>query len=210
MDTKNDLVWEEAVARVVTVESEVGTKEGPETLATNIVCYEGYFATKWNLKSGGPKAGVRPKSIGFETLQAKLPSGGMLDLNLFKLCDQALLMDINELPLKVRRSRLNVVAPELSLYCSFPFNRRPDVPRIYIGKRWVTYPYIVALEELPLRSLASRSDMGSSEMSANYGSLWYRWERYMRRSNWKSDKKCWGGNSGGCNETMTNYCGRKP
>jgi len=71
MDAKNDLVWEEAIARVVTVEAELRTAERTEKLTTDVICYEGYFARPWSLKGGGPKTGIEPRSIGFEALQAE-------------------------------------------------------------------------------------------------------------------------------------------
>ena len=120
MDAKNDLVWEEAVARVVTVEAKLRIKERNETLTTTIVCYEGHFATAWNLKNGGPKTGIGPKSIGFETLQTKLPTGATLDIDLRWLCRTVFRTDADKLPLKLEYSDAQIVGPELSLYCSFP------------------------------------------------------------------------------------------
>lgn len=211
MDAKNDLVWEEAIARVVTVEAELGTTEHVVKLTTDVVCYEGYFATAWNLKNGGPETGIGPKSIGFEALQAKFPTGAMLDIDMWRLCDEALLMDIDELPLKVEYSNAQIVGPELSLYCSFPFFISPsDETLLRTDVGWVSFPYIVSLEERPLRTLATRSDMGSSETPSIYSGFTRRWGSDMRRSNWKDDEGCWSGRIGSCDEAMTNYCGKNP
>jgi len=211
MDAKNDLVWEQAVARVVTVEAKLGTKERTETLTTNIVCYEGYFATAWNLKNGGPRTGSGSKSIGFETLQTKLPTGGTLDINLRWLCREAFRTDVDELPLKLEYSDAHIVGPEQSLYCKFhSATRRSAANILHTDAGRVSFPYIVALKEQPLRSLATRSDMGSSETPSISSGFTRRWGTDMRRSDWKSEKGCWGDGSGVCNETMTNYCGKNP
>lgn len=210
MDAKNDVVWEEATARIVTVETELGTAEGTEKLSTEVVCYEGYFATKWSIKSGAPKTGFGPRSIGFETLQAKFPTGATLLIDFRRLCDDAIQLEIDKVPLKVRYSTMNIAAPELSLYCSFSFNRNYNVTRIYRADEWVSYPYIVALEDRPLRSLATRSEMGSSEKPSIYFGFARQWGSDMSRSDWKEDKECWDDNVGRCNEEMTNYCGKMP
>lgn len=211
MDAKNDLVWEEAVARVVTVEAELGTKERTEKLTTNIVCYEGYFATAWNLKNGGPKTGIGPKSIGFETLQTKLPTGATLDIDLRWLCRTVFRTDADKLPLKLEYSNAQIVGPELSLYCSFPSaTRRSAVNLLHTDAGWVRFPYIVAIREQPLQSLAKRSDMGSSETPSISSGFTRRWGIDMRESSWNDEKGCWGDRIGVCNETMTNYCGKNP
>jgi len=120
-------------------------------------------------------------------------------------------MDIEALPLKVDLSIAQIVAPELSLYCSFPFYlRRSRQSLLFTDAAIISFPYIVALEEQPLRTLATRSEMGSSETpSISYG-FTRRWGSDMRRSDWKDDKGCWSGRVSQCNDEMTNYCGTNP
>ena len=209
MDAKNDLVWEESVARVVTVEAELRTMDRTEKLTVDVVCYEGNFATAWSLKGSGQKTGIGPKSIGFEALQAELPTGGTLDIDMWRLCDEALLMDIEELPLKVEYSNAHIVGPELSLYCRFYPSRASGSILINTDAARVGYPYIVALEERPLQTLATRSEMGSSETPSVSNGFARRWEWATRtgKSHWNAEKACWTDNVGRCSETLTNYCG---
>lgn len=206
MDAKNDRVWEEATARVVTVEASLTTPEGTEELTTDIICYQGYFARPLTPTGGPQETGNRPKSIGFESLQAELPTGATLDIDLRSLCSKAFSMDINDLPLRFEYNEMNIVAPDLSLYCKFP----PHRGTLHTDAGEVSYPYIVAVKQQPLRTLVTRSDMGSSATPYISSGFARRWGLNMRRSSWKGGKGCWGGRSGQCNEAMTNYCGENP
>lgn len=215
MDAKNDLVWEEAIARIVTVEAELGTMEGTEKLTTDVVCYEGYFARAWNLKDGGPDTGFRPKSIGFEALQAVFPTGATLDIDLSYLCSKVFRMENNELPLKLGHNQTYIVAPELSLYCPFynsEHSGRSKSNALQTDAGWVGHPYIVAIEMRPLRTLATRSEMGSSEVPSVSSGFARRWEWATRtgKSHWNAEKACWTDRVGRCDEALTYYCGKNP
>lgn len=121
MDAKNDRVWEEAVARVVTVEAELGIEAGIQTIRTDIACYEGYYARPLSLKSGAPTSGLAPKSVGFETLQAELPTGAILDINLRSLCYTVFHTDISSLPLKFRHDEANISCTRYFTILPLPF-----------------------------------------------------------------------------------------
>lgn len=212
MDAKNERVWQEAVARVVTVEAELGTAERVKTLKSDVICYEGYSARAWNLKAGAPTSGMATKSIGFETLQAEFPTGATLDIDLRFLCNSVFRMDINELPLKFRHNEINIVAPVLSLFCKFHNIGDTGTYALHTDAGWVGHPYIVAIEERPLRTLATRSDIGSSETPSVSSGFTRRWEGTYGRSPsyWKAEKACWTDQVGRCHEALTNFCGKTP
>ena len=214
MDAKNDRVWEDAIARVVTVEAKLGSEESVNTLETVIVCYKGYWARSWNLKAGAPASGIGPKSIGFEVIQADFPTGATLDINLRFLCNRVFQDDIKGLPLKFRYNEINIVAPELSLYCPFHYNQRSDEYAVQTDAGWVSHPYIVSVKKQPLRNLAARADMGTSETPSVSSGFAMRWrgitETGRGRSHWKSEMACWTDGFGRCNEALTRYCGKNP
>jgi len=213
MDAENDQVWEEAVARVVTVEVELGTSQRVRTLKTDVVCYEGYFAKAWDLKAGGLRTGISAKSIGFEAFQAEFPPGATLDIDFTFLCRDVFRMESNELPLKLVRNGIYIVAPELSLYCQFSNtgrSGRSTSNALQTDVGWVGYPTIVAIKMRPLRTLATRSDMGSSEVPSAPLGFSRRWDRATRfhKSHWNVEKTCWTDNQRRCSETLTSYCGK--
>ncbi len=213
MDAKNDLVWEEAVARIVTVEVELKTAERTEMLTTDVICYEGYYARPWNLKNGGPTTGFEARSTRYEALEAALPTGASLFVGIRGLCRKALLIDVDikELPQEIGFNTVKVVAPELLLFCSFPRGYRDQrTTLVYTDALTVSLPEIVALEDRPLRTVVARADIISDDRGWSSESF-RRWGRDLRRSNWEDDKDCWNTSVGGqCSEIMTNFCGANP
>lgn len=212
MDAKNAGVWEDANASVVTVEAELGTKKGVETLKTEIVCYKGYYARAWSPKSGPPETGLAATSIGFEALQAELPSGGTLDISLRSLCSQVDRVDWEKLPVVLTNNGINIVAPDLSLYCRFGYTGAIHEFALQTDAVWVGYPYVTAIEERPLRTLASLSEMGSSDSPFVSSAFAQRWEGSIGKGHgrWKSREACWTDQLGLCHEALTNQCGRIP
>ncbi|WP_170766348.1 hypothetical protein [Ruegeria lacuscaerulensis] len=210
MDAKNERVWEEGIARVVTVEAEIRTTSGVEKLESDIICYQGHFARPWTLKNGAPKTGITPTSVGFESLQVDFPTGATLYIDLHHLCVEAFRIEIKKMPLKLDGSDMFVVAPELKLYCSFRLPNRLSEKFFQTDAAWVSYPKIVSIDERLLKSTTTISEMGSSEVSLIGSRFARRWGLDFHRSNWRSDKKCWTDKTGQCDEAMNNYCGTNP
>ena len=210
MDAKNERVWEEGIARVVTVEAELGTISGVEKLESDIICYQGHYARPWTLKNGAPKTGVTPTSVGFESLQVDFPTGATLYIDLYHLCVEAFRIDTNEMPLKLDSSDMFIVAPELEMYCSFRLPNRLSEKFFQTDAAWVSYPKIVGVTERPLNSTTTISEMGSSETPLIGSRFGQRWGLEFRRSNWRSAEQCWTDRLGQCDEAMTNYCGNNP
>lgn len=213
MDAKNDRVWENAIARVVTVEAKLGSEDRVDTLKTDIICYEGHWARPFDMKAGAPATGIAPKSIGFEVLQADFPTGAILDINLRFLCAHAFNSKVKDLPLKFRYDQINILAPDLSLYCPFSYNRRSDEFAIQTDAAWVSHPHIVAIKEQPLRNLATRTDMGTSQTPSTTSGFSRRWNEINRsrrsgRGAWRAKQACWTDTVGRCHEALTRYCGK--
>lgn len=209
MDAKNDRVWEEGIARVVRVEVELGTAERVETLGTEIICYEGYFAQTQTLKSE-LSSGLKPRSIGFEAVQAELPTGAVLDIELSWLCDTAFRVKPEELPYRLEHSTMYVVPPGSPAYCGFSSSRRAGPIHFQTDAGWVGHPHIVTIEERPLRSLATRADLGSSETPTIYSGFYRRWGLDMSPSSWSDKLDCWTGKPGQCDAAITRHCGKNP
>ncbi|MCG7522764.1 hypothetical protein [Ruegeria sp. Ofav3-42] len=210
MDAKNERVWEEGTARVVTVEAELRTTSGIEELETDIICYQGHFARPWTLKNGAPRTGVTPTSVGFESLQVDFPTGATLDIDLYNLCVEAFRTETPKMPIKLEFSDMFVVAPELKLYCSFKLPNRLSEKFFQTDAAWVSYPRIVSIDERLLKSTTTISEMGSSEVPLIGSRFGRRWGLDFHRSNWSSEKQCWTGRIGQCDEEMNNYCGTNP
>ncbi len=212
MDAENALLWEAAIARVVTVEVELRTAERRERLTTDVVCYEGYFARPWNFKYGGPTTGFEARSTGYEALEAELPTGASLFVGMRGLCRKALLMDmdIEELPKEIGFTTVKVVAPELLLYCPSPRGYMDQrLTLVYTDALTVSLPEIVALEEWPLRTVVARADLISDDRGWSSESF-RRWGDELSKSHWKDGEGCWSDRVGQCSEELTNYCGANP
>ncbi|MEO9516918.1 MAG: hypothetical protein ABJH45_00205 [Paracoccaceae bacterium] len=212
MDAKNDRVWQEGIARVVTVEADLGGGKDIKTLTAQVVCYEGYFAKPFRLKSGAPRTRQGPRSVGFETLQGKFPTGATVDINLRFLCNRVFSTQDIELPLKFKHNEAAIVAPELSLYCRFRNKGTTSPYAIHTDAGWVGHAYITAIEKRDLSSLTTRSEMGSSETPSITSGFTRRWPWAFgsHSSGWKAKDACWTGRAGVCNEALTNFCGKNP
>ncbi|MEM9394596.1 MAG: hypothetical protein AAGA38_12100 [Pseudomonadota bacterium] len=177
MDARNDQVWEEGVARIVTVAAELEGSDASETVKSEIVCYEGYYARPWSLKLGATSSGMAPTSLEPEALQAEFPTGATLDISLRSLCNTVFVETSQELPQKFEHNQINIVAPDLSLHCQFnAFRSHSGEFALRTDAGWVGHPSIVAIEERPLKSVSTRSDLGSSETPSVYSGFARRWE----------------------------------
>ena len=212
MEGKNDQVWENATARVVTVETQLGTKDNLTPHSADIICYEGYYATPWTLKDGGPKTGFKPMSVGFEALQAPFPTGATLDISLRFLCGAVFRTQTTDLPFKYRFNQMDIVAEDLQLTCRFNNLHQDREFAFETDAGRAGHPYIVAIDERPLRNVATRADMGSAETPSVSSGFTRRWEWALGkgRSYWRADSSCWTNTIGRCNDALTQYCGKNP
>lgn len=162
MDVRNDLIWEHDLARVATLAVDVETDGDVERLTTEIICYDGYWARPWSIKTGPPATGRGGRSAGPELLQADLPSGEILVVDVHYLCRAVLHETPVDLPLEPSSPEVYLIWPEIGRYCAYPFERTValgaarQTPVGLIG-----YPRVVATEERPLRDLVRQDDLSS-------------------------------------------------
>lgn len=211
MDAKNEQVWRDATARVVTVEVALNISGRAEIFTTDIVCYDGYYARPWNLKSGGPETGKRPISIGFEALQAKLPTGAVLDVDLGALCFEVFREDAREVPIRLTRFESHILDTNLLRYCRFDnYKSGANTHQSQTGATWRGRPQIVAIEERLLRDLVMPSDMETPQRRNSSHDFIRRWggrDFGWKPSRWRAEEACWTGRDG-CSEVMTKHCGK--
>lgn len=207
MDAKNDSVWKAADATVVGLETYVSFLGETQSIASNVVCYEGYSAKAWTLKDGGPSAGPAPRSVGEQAIEEPLSDEAILFIGLRNLCRNIFRLDDVQ-DFVDRLQQAEVVVPAQGLYCR-EFSIHNGTPFLFRSSTVeASRPRVTSVTQRPLRDVASREAMGSSRVPSCIPARCRRFGPDLRRSDWEPENTCRNGKVGGlCNPEMTRICG---
>lgn len=218
-DAGNDRAWEEADARIVTVAIDILSAGETETATTDIACYRKHWAKPLGIKSGAPSKGISPTSVRTPILVTKLATGGIAEVRLSSACIIAFEENGGSLPRLKHVNRAFIGAPGLPSYCWFSGFRLQDEDILFETTAvTLSYPRIIAIEERPLRSVANRPFVGSSDVNfrpwprSNHQPVSFSGQqgKDLRSARWDAERSCWSSRSDQCDQELTRYCGANP
>lgn len=194
MDAKNDVVWVEEIAKVATVEMELYAGDASKTLSQDIICFQGHWARPWTMKGGPPHTGEGPMSVGLEALETEWVDGSVLFVSFRRFCRHLYREDSSNLPANIKEVEVALLPRDLSFRCRYPRHKATDRYIMVTDAGKLGYPTVVSINDAPLKSVATREQVGSSQVSRFNSILGKRYGLVKTASPRKDEDPCQAGN----------------